>query len=141
MSRNATHILLVDDSFTLQKRLQSSLASAGFSVEVACNGSEALEKAQQQQFDLVVTDEQMPVMSGLSFCRWLRGDQRYTDTPIIFLTAARSKLDANELEELRVAAVFDKPFNPQLVVHFIEARRRRRPRKSSLLVGETTCSV
>lgn len=136
MSRNAIQILLVDDSFTLQKRLKSSLASAGFCVEVACNGSEALTKAQQRHFDLVVTDEQMPVMAGQEFCRRLRAEPAYADTPIIFLTSARSKLDANELQALNVAAVFDKPFNPQLVVHFLEARKFRG--KASPRVHETS---
>ncbi len=106
-------ILFVEDSRTVVKRLQSSLDNAGFDVEFADNGKEALIKARQKQFDFIVTDEQMPVMSGQELCRELRSDERYADVPIIFLTGARSKLDENELKhDLGVSAIFDKPFHP-----------------------------
>jgi len=105
--------------------MQSSLDNAGFDVEFADNGKEALIKARQKQFDFIVTDEQMPVMSGQELCRELRSDERYADVPIIFLTGARSKLDENELKnDLGVSAIFDKPFHPQTIVHFIEAHLR-----------------
>lgn len=118
--RKAVNILVVEDSLTVKKRLSMALENAGFSIETASNGQEAWEKARRKQFDFVVTDEQMPVMSGREFCRRLRSDGRYAFTPIIFLTADRDDLD---LESLDVSAVFHKPFNPQSIVHFIDARR------------------
>ncbi len=90
-------------------------------MNIARNGRDACTKAQRKQFDFVVTDEKMPVMSGREFCRQLRKSRRYVDTPIIFLTASPADLDADELNhELRVSAVFEKPFHPETIVHLIE---------------------
>jgi two-component system chemotaxis response regulator CheY len=98
-----------------------SLERAGFCVDTARNGREAWTKAQRKAFDLVVTDEKMPVMSGRELCRQLRKDDRYTQTPIIFLTANPADLDAQELDQvLSVSAVFEKPFRPEAILHQIE---------------------
>lgn len=122
--RNAVEILVVEDSVIVKKRLRLALDCAGFQVDTAQNGREALEKARRKQFDFVVTDEQMPIMTGQELCLRLSADRRYVDTPIIFLTAGRENLDTKELLEcLEVSAIFDKPFDPQSIVHFIDARR------------------
>lgn len=117
--RNARKILVVEDSFAVKKRLCMALESAGYSIDTASNGKEAWMMSRRKQYDIVVTDQQMPIMSGQDLCLRLRADKRYENTPIIFLTSAREKLDASEL--LRVEAIFDKPFNPQLIVNFIDA--------------------
>ena len=63
----------------------------------------------------------MPVMSGQELCRQLRNDDRYAETPIIFLTAAPSELNTVELRrDLHVSAIFEKPFRPEAILHFIE---------------------
>lgn len=117
--RNAHKILVVEDSFAVKKRLSMALENAGFQIDTAANGKEAWMKARRKKFDIVVTDEQMPLMSGQELCRHLRADKRYEKTPIIFLTSAREKLEASEM--LQVEAIFDKPFNPQMIVNFIDA--------------------
>ena len=78
-SKSGIKILLAEDSLTAVKRLQSSLDNAGFYVESADDGKVALTKARQKQFDFIVTDEQMPVMSGQELCRELRSDERYAE--------------------------------------------------------------
>jgi CheY-like chemotaxis protein len=119
--RTRANILVVEDSLAAAKRLQSSLERAGFFVDIARDGGEAWKKTQRMQFDFVVTDEQMPVMSGREFCRQLRQDHRYEHVPIIFLTASKSKLDPRELsEDLGVVAVFEKPFSPELITNLID---------------------
>ncbi len=119
MSR--AHILIVEDSFVVARRLQLSLERAGFSVDTARNGREACTKSQRKQFDVVVTDERMPIMSGRELCHTLRADSRYADTPIIFLTANPDDLDTDELHgELGVVAIFEKPFHPEAILHLIE---------------------
>lgn len=137
------HILVVEDSFAVARRLQLSLERSGFSVEIARNGREAWLKAQRKQFDLVMTDERMPVMSGRDLCRELRQDDRYAGTPIIFLTANPDELNRDELHgELRVSAICEKPFRPEAILHLIEnalleARKRDNP-PATQLVG-TVC--
>ena len=115
-------ILVVDDSLAAATRLKYGLEEAGFSVEIARDGSKAWDKAQRQRFDLVVTDEQMPNMSGQELCQQLRGDTRYAHTPVIFLTGSRFGVDAEEPgDDLKVAATFTKPFHPATLVRRIEA--------------------
>ncbi len=115
------NVLVVEDSLAVAKRLQISLERAGFLVDIARNGAQALTKAQRKHFDLVLTDEQMPVMSGHELCRELRQDERYAHTPVIILTGGRSQLEASKLsEDLHVAAIVDKPFNTESIVRLVE---------------------
>ncbi len=80
-----------------------------------------MAKAQRKTFDLIVTDEKMPIMSGRELCRQLRQDERYARVPIIFLTANPDELDADELNRLlSVSAVFEKPFRPEAIVRLVE---------------------
>ena len=122
MNSNArAKVLVVEDSLAVAKRLQISLERVGFLVETARNGREAVSMALKKKYDVVITDEQMPIMSGREFCRRLRSDSHYQHTPVIFLTAKDSDLNANELrDELGVRIVFGKPFNPSAITHVIE---------------------
>ena len=121
-TKTRANILVVEDSLAAAKRLEASLDRAGFLVEVARNGREALKQMQRRPFDLVITDEQMPVMSGRELCRQLRADNRYEDVPIIFLTAENFENDSDGIEgDLRVSGVFHKPFNPTTLVRAVEA--------------------
>jgi two-component system chemotaxis response regulator CheY len=115
------NILVVEDSFAVARRLQLSLQRAGFTVEIARNGRDALIKARKKRFDVIVTDECMPVMSGRQLCHELREDRRYSRAPIVFLTANPRALDTEEMmQQLSVAAVFEKPFHPEAILHLIE---------------------
>ena len=69
---SARRILVVDDSSLVRLYYRSALEKAGFAVEQAINGMEAMEKALTQPFDLVIVDVNMPKMDGLSFLRALR---------------------------------------------------------------------
>jgi DNA-binding response OmpR family regulator len=121
-ANNRANILAVDDSLAAATRLKYGLEEAGFSVEIARDGCKAWDKARRRQFDLIVTDEQMPNMSGRELCRQLRGDPRYAHTPIIFLTASRFGVDAEELgDDLNVVATFTKPFHPSTLLRRVEA--------------------
>jgi DNA-binding response OmpR family regulator len=133
------NVLIVEDSLAAAKRLQISLEQAGFSVEIARNGQQAWKKAQRQRFELVITDEQMPIMSGRQLCRRLRADDRYADIPIIFLTAADFATDSAGLDEdLGISATFGKPFNPATLVRTVEVelsaagRARRKLQRQSV---------
>ena len=86
------NVLVVEDSLAAAKRLQISLQQAGMAVEIARNGRDAWEKTRRKQFDLVITDEQMPIMSGRQLCQHLRADDRYAQTPI-------NLLDSDEVRE------------------------------------------
>jgi CheY-like chemotaxis protein len=115
-------VLVAEDSITAAKRLQFCLERSGYSVEIASDGLEAWQKVQQQQFDVVLTDEQMPLMTGQELCRRLRADNRHARTPIIFLTAKLFELDVDEIEkELKITTTLGKPFSADSLIQVIEA--------------------
>ena len=66
-------VLVVDDEATLRRTLRTSLTASGFSVEEARSGEEALQSVQQQRFDLVLLDINMPGINGIDACRRIRG--------------------------------------------------------------------
>jgi CheY-like chemotaxis protein len=118
MSKRA---LIVDDNLALARVTQFALDRAGYDTQTARNGRVALETAQAMQFDVVVTDQQMPEMTGIELCRELRKLPAYVDCPIILLTAKGLELELPRLrEELGINAVFSKPFSPGAVVRAVE---------------------
>jgi CheY-like chemotaxis protein len=118
MSKRA---LIVDDNLALARVTQFALDRAGYETQTARNGRLALEMAQQSQFDVVVTDQQMPEMTGIELCRELRKLEAYAECPIVLLTAKGLELELPRLrEELGINAVFSKPFSPGAVVRAVE---------------------
>ena len=110
-------VLIVEDNVALARVTQFALTRAGFDARVARNGQLGLEAASAEDFDVVISDHQMPEMTGLELCRRLRGLPSYTATPIILLTAKGFELELPRLkEELDISAVFPKPFSPSGVV-------------------------
>lgn len=113
--------LIVDDNLALARVTQFALDRAGYETETARNGRLALEVAQVSQFDVIVTDQQMPEMTGIELCRELRKLEAYAACPIILLTAKGLELELPRLrEELGINAVFSKPFSPGAVVRAVE---------------------
>ena len=80
-------LLVVDDSVTTRTLLQGILDSAGFEVDTAADGQSALEKLQQTQFDLVVSDIDMPRLNGFELSHAIRESVDFARTPIILVTA------------------------------------------------------
>ena len=112
-----TDLLIAEDNPALGVVVQFNLERAGFKVTLAENGCEAWDLAQARDFQLVITDQQMPGMTGVELCQRLRGHPRYSQTPIIMLTAKGLELKLNDLkEQLRIAAVLPKPFSPRELI-------------------------
>jgi two-component system, chemotaxis family, chemotaxis protein CheY len=113
--------LIVDDNLALARVTQFALDRAGFETQIARNGRLALEAAQLSQFDVIVTDQQMPEMTGIELCGELRKLPEYMDCPIILLTAKGLELELPRLrKELGISGVFSKPFSPAAVVKAVE---------------------
>lgn len=88
MRENYTHkILVVDDSLTTRTLQKNILTSYGYRVQIATNAPDALIKMQKENFDLVITDNEMPIMSGLEFVKEIRKESKWADIPIIVLTS------------------------------------------------------
>ncbi|MCA9247848.1 MAG: response regulator [Planctomycetales bacterium] len=117
MADNQPHILLAEDDAALGTILAFNLGAAGFNVARAGDGQEAWEMAQQASFDLVLTDYQMPKMTGIQLFHHLRALPAYADTPLLLMTALSRTLDLPTLcDGLNVLTVFPKPFSPAEVV-------------------------
>jgi two-component system, chemotaxis family, sensor kinase CheA len=80
-------ILVVDDSLTTRMLEQSILESAGYEVELAVSGEQALEKARQRRYGVFVVDVEMPGMSGFDFIAAVRDDTELKGTPAILVTS------------------------------------------------------
>ena len=107
-------LLIVEDNPALGVVVQFNLERAGYNVTLAENGCVAWDLAQARDFQLVITDQQMPGMTGVELCQRLRGHPRYSQTPIIMLTAKGLELNLSDLRKrLRIAAVLPKPFSPR----------------------------
>ena len=123
MSNAERRILVAEDNAALASVVRFNLQRAGFQVTVACNGRVAWEAAQEEVFDLIVTDQQMPEMSGCELCAKLRAIDEYRETPMIMLTAKGMELELPRLKsELGIAATFLKPFSPSEIVRAVEGQ-------------------
>jgi len=115
-------ILVADDHRITQNVLRFSLERKGFAVTVAQDGGEAWKMLQAEDFDLVVTDYQMPVMNGEELCRRMRRNERLKGTPVLLLSAKGMEIDAAQFRrELGVYAIIFKPFSPSGVAATIDA--------------------
>ncbi|MBF0414002.1 MAG: hybrid sensor histidine kinase/response regulator [Desulfamplus sp.] len=90
---SATNILVVDDSVNTREIEKSILEAYGYNVETADDGQDALEKADNKLYDLVITDVEMPRLSGFSLTEQLRADSRYKNVPIIIVTSLDKESD------------------------------------------------
>lgn len=86
-------VLLVEDSITARSLLKNILEGAGFGVITARDGVEAIATARVRDFDLLLTDVEMPGMDGIELTRQIRGEEKTSDKPIVILTALASAHD------------------------------------------------
>lgn len=87
------HLLVVDDSINTREIEKTILESSGYRVTLAGDGAEALEKTQQEKYDLIITDVEMPRLDGFSLTEKLRAGEEYRDTPIIIVTSREKETD------------------------------------------------
>jgi CheY-like chemotaxis protein len=121
MSAEGKRILVVEDNRPMAGVVQFVLEQAGFDVTVAANGHEACECLETGGFDLVVTDQQMPQMTGCELCAQMRQDERYAQTPVILLTAKTLELELPDLtRQLGNVHMIAKPFSPSHLVRVIQ---------------------
>ncbi len=118
-------ILVVEDDHKTAELVKLYLQRAGYWVDTAYDGALALEKAQQEEFDLIVLDIMLPGRDGLSVCRQIRQE---SDVPIIMLTA--KVLESDRLQGFDSGAddYVVKPFSPRELVARVQAILRRSSR-------------
>jgi len=105
-------VLIADDEPHIRHIVSTKLKNAGFVVIIATNGRDALDMAREHHPALIVTDFQMPVLSGYEMSLQLKQDDRTAGIPIILLTARGHKLTQSELDAAGIKLLMDKPFSP-----------------------------
>lgn len=118
-------ILVIDDEIAIVEFLEINLLKAGFIVEKALSGQEAIEKAKKTSPDLILLDLMLPDIDGFNLCRTIRN---ITQAPIIMLTAKGEDTDKIVGLETGADDYIVKPFNPREVVARIHAIFRRLPK-------------
>jgi CheY-like chemotaxis protein len=113
-------ILVVDDEAHILHVLSLKLRNAGYEVITAVDGEEAFELAGQELPDLVITDFQMPYMTGLELCRALAGHAPTARIPVLILTARGYALDDEDLQLGNIRHVLTKPFSPRAVLQVVQ---------------------
>ncbi len=112
-------VLVIDDDGSLQMVLEIALQQAGYNVELASNGEEALERLDAIQPDIVLSDVMMPQMDGVEFFRAIQERLRYDNIPIIIMTALGRKAWFDELEA-EGAVIIQKPFNVHELISLVD---------------------
>ena len=112
---NRRRILLIEDDDDVRDFLAKELRTY-FEVEVASDGRSGLEKAQNLDFDLVVTDVMMPIMNGFEVTKKLKEDFATSHIPVILLTALDNSQSRLEGVEIGADAYITKPFSPKYLL-------------------------
>lgn len=115
----AKTILIVDDSASIRQMVSFALKSDGHIVIEAADGVEALDKANAHAIDLVLTDQNMPNMDGITFVRALRGLPKFAATPILVLTTEFIEAKKKEGKEAGANGWLVKPFNPHKLLEIV----------------------
>ncbi|AEG71290.1 response regulator [Ralstonia solanacearum] len=109
------HILVVDDSTSIRRMIAACLRECGFAVTEAADGTAALAAVQRQtdgSHHLVITDQVMPSMDGLTLIRALRTLPAYADTPILMLTTEADSTIRDQARAAGATGFLPKPFDP-----------------------------
>lgn len=121
MNTRGRTILVADDEAHILHVVSLKLRNAGYEVLTAADGEEAFEVACATPPDLVITDLQMPFMTGLEFAARLRAHPPTAHIPALLLTARGHALSQADLANTAIREVLSKPFSPREVLARVEA--------------------
>lgn len=113
-------ILVVDDSASIRQMVSFTLKSAGYEITEAVDGMDGLDKAKGKTFNLVLTDQNMPRMDGLTLIKSLRAMAQYKTTPILMLTTESSDAMKSQGKAAGATGWLVKPFDPQKLIEVVK---------------------
>jgi DNA-binding response OmpR family regulator len=106
-------ILDIDDSPTVQRLIEMILSSQGYQVVLASDGEEGIAKARSEHPAVILVDFVMPKMNGFQFCKTLKEDPNFRNTPIILVTSKGDKVGSKFVDVFGITEYFTKPFQPE----------------------------
>jgi two-component system chemotaxis response regulator CheY len=113
-------ILAVDDSASMRQMVSFTLKNAGYNVVEAFDGQDALEKSGSRDFDLVLTDQNMPRLDGIGLTKKLRDNPKFKTTPILILTTESSDQMKQAGRSAGATGWLVKPFDPTKLIEVIK---------------------
>lgn len=113
-------VLVVEDAASTRRLICRILQMQGFQTDDAVNGQDALYQISQQDYQLVVTDYEMPVMGGYEMCLQIRENEKTADIPIIMVSARESKADIVKVRSTGIQSYIAKPFRADRLVAEVE---------------------
>jgi two-component system chemotaxis response regulator CheY len=121
-------VLVVEDSATMRGFVTSTLENAGpFEVTQAPSGFEALKILPRAQYDLIITDINMPDINGLELIRYVRESERHAKTPLVVISTDGRDADRERGLKLGADAYLIKPFEPEQLLEVVRRVLDRRP--------------
>ncbi len=111
-----TTILVAEDERDIRELIAFTLRFAGFEVELAVNGAEAVEKALALKPDLILMDVRMPRMTGYEACATLKRNPEVKEIPVVFLSAKGQDSEINTGLEVGAVEYILKPFAPDQLI-------------------------
>ena len=112
-------VLVVDDSISVRKSLQTLLEAKNLKVYTAKDGFEALNILEDKNVDIVITDLEMPIMHGYELINRIRKDIRFKDLPVIVLTSRGTKKHQEKAIELGADSFLIKPFDDKTITELL----------------------
>ena len=116
----AKTVLCVDDSASIRQMVGFTLKSSGYEVVEAVDGMDGLDKAKAKSVNLVLTDQNMPRMDGLTLIKSLRALPQYKSVPILMLTTESSEAMKAQGRAAGAPGWLVKPFDPQKLIEVVK---------------------
>ncbi len=113
-------ILIIDDSESIREILKALLEKEGYSITLAINGLEGIMKADENNFDLIMTDLHMPELDGIGFISSIRQREAYQYIPILILTTETQQEEKNRAKEAGATGWIIKPFMPSKIISIVK---------------------
>ncbi|ETW93464.1 MAG: Fis family transcriptional regulator [Candidatus Entotheonella factor] len=113
-------LLLVEDSFTIQKLVESTFTSAGYQVAIANDAREGLAKLPMVSPDIVLADASMPEMDGFQLCQTIRSTQGFERIPVLLLTSRFAAYDEVQGQRSGVTGYLTKPFDSYSLLSLVQ---------------------
>ncbi len=116
----AKTILTVDDSASIRQMVTFTLKSAGYEVTEAVDGQDGLDKAKSKSYNLILSDQNMPRMDGITLIKNLRALPQYKTTPILMLTTESGDAMKTAGRAAGATGWLVKPFDPQKLIEVVK---------------------
>ena len=114
-------VLIAEDSKIQAKILENRLIQAGYAVHVAHDGAAAIEMARRQKPNVIISDIEMPRMTGYEFCRAVKQDPALRDVPVILLSTLSEAVDIIKGLDAGADNYVTKPYDPNYLLARVES--------------------